>query len=49
MLFITLFELYFKPWEACLPRDVLLEFIDILEKIAAATADDDIVTCGSVN
>ena len=48
MLFITIFAFYFKPWKACLSRDVLLEFIDILEKIAAAD-DDDIVTCGSVN
>ena len=48
MLFITIFSFYFKPWEAYLPRDVLLEFMDILEKIVD-DADDDIVTCESVN
>ena len=33
MLFITLFALYFKPWEAGLPDEVLLEFIDVLERV----------------
>ena len=33
MLFITLFSLCFKPWEACLPSEVLLEIIEILEKM----------------
>ena len=33
MLFITLIALYFKPWEAGLPDEVLLEFIDVLERV----------------
>ena len=33
MLFITLFSLCFKPWEACLPSEVLLEIIEISEKM----------------
>ena len=33
MLFITLFSLCFEPWEACLPSEVLLEIIEILEKM----------------
>ena len=33
MLFVTLFALYFRPWEARLPDEVLLEFIDVLERV----------------
>ena len=33
MLFITFFALYFKPWEASLPDEILLEFIDVLERV----------------
>ena len=33
MLFITFFALYFKPWETSLPDEILLEFIDVLERV----------------